>query len=103
MEGPACQGCVTLTVVVEQLRAEIAQMRAELATTKAQLAAANKNSSNSSKPPSSDIVKKPTPPPKGGERRKRGGQPGHPRHERTPFPDDQAHDRDLHCIECPTC
>jgi transposase len=103
MEVPACQGCAALTKVVEQLRAEVAQIRAELGVTKAQLAAAKKNSSNSSKPPSSDIVKKATPPAKDGEKRKRGGQPGHPRHERTPFPDDQAHDRDLHCVECPTC
>ena len=47
-----------------------------------------KNSSNSSKPPSSDIVK----PPKGAgknlkgkKKRKRGGQHGHPRHERKAF------------------
>jgi transposase len=51
-----------------------------------QLANALKNSSTSSKPPSSDIVKPPKPPaPEGGAKRKRGGQPGHPRHERTPF------------------
>lgn len=81
--------------LVEQLRAEVAELRAELA-------AAKKNSSNSSKPPSSDIVK-PKNKPKNGRKRKRGGQPGHPRHERPLFPDDQVDYTDLHCVECPDC
>jgi len=48
-----------------------------------------KNSSNSSKPPSSDIVKPPQKSagasPKGKTKRKRGGQKGHPRHQRKEF------------------
>jgi transposase len=49
----------------------------------AQLAAARKDSSTSSKPPSSDLVKLPKPPPPPGhDRRQRGGQPGHPKHQR---------------------
>ena len=103
MEVPACQGCAALMLLVEQLRAEVAQLRAELAATQAELAAAKKNSSNSSKPPSSDIVKKPTQKPNNGKKRQRGGQPGHPRHERTPFPDDQVDYIDLRCLECPDC
>jgi len=53
------------------------------------LAAAKKNSSNSSKPPSSDIVKPAgaRPQPKG--QRRIGAQPGHPKHERPPFPPEQ--------------
>jgi transposase len=82
--------------VVEQLQGEVAQLRAELA-------AAKKNSSNSSKPPSSDIVKKPKDKSKDGKKRKRGAQPNHPRHERTPFPDDQVDYVELHCLECPDC
>ena len=74
MDAPICQGCVALTQVVEQLRAEVAQLRADLATTQAKLAAAKKNSSNSSKPPSSDIVKPPRP--RGKKKGKQGGQPG---------------------------
>jgi len=82
--------------VVEQLRAEVAELRAELA-------AAKKNSTNSSKPPSSDIVKKPIDKPKSRKKRKRGGQPGHPRHERPLFPDDQVDYTELHCVACPDC
>lgn len=96
MDVPACQGCAALTMLVDQLRAEVAQLRAELA-------AAKKNSSNSSKPPSSDIVKKAKAKPTGGGKRRRGGQAGHERHERTPFPDDQVEYTELHCVECPDC
>ncbi len=69
-----------------------------------QLAAARKNSSTSSKPPSSDIVKKP----KGGGsrkgKRKRGGQKGHPKHERPPFlPDELAGVWDYTLSVCPDC
>lgn len=64
-----------LTDLVERLEAKIARLEA--------------NSSNSSKPPSSDLVKPPkSPSPKSG-RRKLGGQPGHAKHERTPFAPEQ--------------
>ncbi|GAC1477482.1 MAG: hypothetical protein NVS1B6_19100 [Steroidobacteraceae bacterium] len=79
-----------------QLRAEVAQLRAELA-------AANKNSSNSSKPPSSDIVKKPKDKSKDGKKRQGGAQPGHPRHERAPFGDDDVDYVELRCLVCPDC
>ena len=69
-----------LYAVIERLEARVAELEAKLAK-------ANRNSSNSSKPPSSDIVKPPKPPPpKGRRKRRRGGQPGHPRHERSSFP-----------------
>ncbi len=68
-----------LYAVIERLEARIAELEGKLAR-------ANRNSSNSSKPPSSDIVKPPKPPPpRGRKRRTRGGQPGHPRHERAAF------------------
>jgi transposase len=96
MDAPVCQGCVALTQLVEQLRAEVAQLRA-------QLAAAKKNSSNSSKPPSSDIVKPPRPK-SGKRRRKQGGQPGHARHERAPFPAEQIDDTLHYTLRgCPHC
>ena len=82
-----------------------ARMQARIAELEAQLAAARKHSGNSSKPPSSDIVKpsknEPKPP---GKKRRRGGQPGHPQHERPFFPDeqiDQSHDHTLD--QCPDC
>jgi len=68
------------------LLAQIAQLKAEVARLK-------KDSSTSSKPPSSDIVK---PPRKqnnsrrGRRKRKPGGQPGHERYERTPFPPEEV-------------
>src|ERR1700709_912536 len=71
-----CAGC-------EELQAAVTRLEE-------QLAAARKDSSTSSKPPSSDIVRPPPPPPPPGQdKRKRGGQPGHPKHERAPFPHEQ--------------
>jgi len=89
-----------------RLRAENADLRSRVERLERLLAKAQKDSSTSSKPPSSDIVKPPA------ERRgkgrtkalKRGGQPGHPRHERPPFtPDqiDEIHEYRLDC--CPDC
>lgn len=87
-----------------QLQARVAALEAENARLLAQLAAARKHSGNSSKPPSSDITK---PAPKTGgspRRRKIGGQPGHPRHERRPFPPDQVDEQQIHglthCSDC---
>jgi transposase len=53
-----------------------------------QIARMGKDSSNSSKPPSSDIVKPKPKKPKG--QRKPGGQKGHPRKVREPFPPDEV-------------
>jgi transposase len=72
---------------IEALNATVAGLQATLAEVQAQLAQARKDSSTSSKPPSSDIVKPPKPePPAGAGKRQRGGQPGHPKHERLTFP-----------------
>jgi transposase len=63
----------------------------------------SKNSSNSSKPPSSDIVK---PPRKTKNKKPRniGGQPGHTKHERTPFATDEIDDFQTHTLDrCPDC
>jgi len=69
------------------LLARIAELEAELARLK-------KDSSTSSKPPSSDIVKPPPRETKPGagrkKNRRRGGQRGHSRHERTPFPPEEV-------------
>jgi transposase len=72
---------------LEALRATVTQLQATLAGVQAQLACARKDSSTSSKPPSSDIVKPPKPqPPAGQDKRNRGGQPGHPKHDRLLLP-----------------
>jgi len=108
-----------LTRRVAQLERELAESRRELAAARRELAAARKNSSNSSKPPSSDIVKPPRDDDSGrsgddsagsgggsgdAPRRKIGGQPGHPRHERAPFPPQQVDRIHTHTLNsCPDC
>jgi len=54
----------------------------------AKVAKLSKNSSNSSKPPSSDITK-PKPRKKKKGKRNIGGQPGHERHNRAPFSEEE--------------
>jgi transposase len=73
--------------LVAQQQGQIGQLQQQLADAKARL---NTNSSNSSLPPSSDRFhcKRRPPPPAGQPRKKRGGQPGHPRHERLLVPAD---------------
>src|SRR6266404_434631 len=89
----------------ERMRAECERLRVRVAEVEARLARAQKHSGNSSKPPSSDIVK---PPPDGPGRkrkkRRRGGQPGHPRHERSLFPPEQVDRTYDHALDhCPDC
>jgi transposase len=87
------------------LKARVAELEARLAELEARLAAAGKNSSNSSKPPSSDITKPPkTQPAENAGKRKRGGQPGHPRHERAAFQPEQINDTQVYSLGCcPDC
>jgi transposase len=90
MGATAIIPCANCQRLQEQLDAQKAQLDAfaeRMATLEAQLAAARKDSSTSSKPPSSDIVKPPKPElPAGQDKRHIGGQPGHPKHERTLTP-----------------
>jgi len=96
---PECPHCA-------ELNARIAELAARIAELEAALAKAQKNSGNSSKPPSGDIVNPPKKQKKPGrpKKRKQGGQPGHDRHLRTPFAEDEL---DEHWIwyydECPCC
>jgi transposase len=100
-----CLGCQRLQAQVEALTLQLQQLQSTVAHLQEQLAAARKNSSTSSKPPSSDIVKPPAPPPPPGQgKRKRGGQPGHPKHERALFPPEQVSSFFEHLIHaCPGC
>jgi transposase len=86
------------------LATKVAALEAELGRVRQQLAAAKKNSATSSKPPSSDIVKpKPHERPDG-QKRSIGGQPGHDKHERVPFPPEQVTGFETHTLEaCPGC
>src|SRR4051812_44097497 len=92
-----CAECQRLQTQLDQLQGTVARLEE-------QLAAARKDSSTSSKPPSSDIVKPPPPPPTGQDKRKRGGQPGHPKHERALFPPEQIDLFFVHPLSgCPCC
>ncbi len=85
---------------LEKQVAELIKVNAELTDKVAKL---SKNSSNSSKPPSSDIVK---PPRKTKNKKPRniGGQPGHTKHERTPFTTDEIDAFHPHTLDaCPDC
>jgi transposase len=89
--------------VIAKLKATMAAKDKRIEELERQLAKLSKNSSTSSKSPSSDIVK----PPRGDKRkskRKIGGQPGHAKHEREPFPPQQVDETHEHTLEdCPDC
>ena len=90
--------------IIRRQQARIAELEKQVAELSAQVARLSKNSSNSSKPPSSDITKPPKPPTQNGDRRRLGGQPGHARHERTPFAPDQINRTiDYRPDRCPDC
>ena len=102
----------TLTKQLDEARAlvnsqaeQIKALTKRITQLENELAKAQKNSSNSSKPPSSDIVN----PEKAAKRnrkrkRKRGGQKGHPRHDRPSFPFESLDNAWEYTFEsCPVC
>jgi len=92
-----CPNCSRLEARLTALEARIAELEAENARLR-------KDSSNSHKPPSSDIVKPKAPAPPRGKKRRIGGQAGHPRHERTPFPLEQIDQTYAYTLNgCPDC
>ena len=88
----------------ETFKQESFALKQENIALKQRLAKLSKNSSNSSKPPSSDIVK-----PKSGNQRKKGkrkigAQPGHARHERPPFREEEINEVHPYVqTTCPDC
>ena len=90
MEGniaTPCSECQRLRTQLGTLQVQVDSLQDTVAQLQDQLAKARKDSSTSSKPPSSDLVKPPKPtPPDGADKRPRGGQPGHPHHQRPLFP-----------------
>src|ERR1700761_2833023 len=102
---PPCANCQRLQAEVAALRTRLEALHVLVAQLQAQLAAARKDSSTSSKPPSSDLVKPPKPAPPGADQRQRGGQPGHPKHQRPLVPPDllTAPPHDSLPEICPDC
>ena len=100
METPRDDRCANCVLLGQR----IAVLEDQVTALQTQLAASKKNSTNSSKPPSSDIIKPPRPGGVAGRKRKRGGQPGHPRHERPPFAAEAIDERvDYTLSVCPDC
>src|SRR5450759_4414277 len=102
----SCPYCRRVQALLDAQEARLKALEATVARLQSQLAAVRKDSSTSSKPPSSDIVKPPKPePPEGQDRRRIGGQPGHPKHERTAFPPELLNDGsfDYRLDLCPRC
>ena len=90
-----------LLTVVTQQQQQLTQLQAHVADLEARL---NQHSQNSSKPPSSDPPSAPPRPGRTPRGRPKGGQPGHPRHERPdPVPDQIDTVRDHHPPICPHC
>jgi transposase len=88
----------------QALSSKVAALEAELERVRSQLAAAKKTSETSSKPPSSDIVKPKPPERSDGKKRSIGGQPGHDKHARQPFPPEQVTGFETHTLSaCPGC
>ena len=78
---------------LEALTARVAELEARL----------SQNSANSSKPPSSDGPQVQPAPPKPASGRRRGGQPGHPKHDRVILPPDEVIDhKPTRCRRCAT-
>ena len=82
--------------------ATLCRLSAKVTTLETEIAKLRKDSSTSSKPPSSDITKPPRES-KAGER-KLGAQPGHPKQERSPWPEEQIDAAwDYHALACAHC
>jgi transposase len=80
------------------VQAYIRYLEARLADLEARF---DQNSTNSSKPPSSDGPHVKPAPPKTPSGKRRGGQPGHPRHDRVILPPDEVIDhKPTHCRSC---
>ena len=88
-----------------QLRDIVETLNSRINTLEEKLAGSKKNSRNSSKPPSSDIVKpKKSKTSENEAKCKVGGQPGHPKHTRPLFTEDQIDKRHPHVYpSCPDC
>jgi small-conductance mechanosensitive channel len=81
---------------VDQLTDQIKTLSAENLELKERIARLEKNSATSSKPPSSDIIHPQTTALGRKKKRRHGGQAGHPKHSRQPFPADAMDETIVH-------
>ncbi len=92
--------------VLCRLHSRIEELEKQHQTLSEAIAKLSKDSSTSHKPPSSDITKKPpkTTDKTTTEKKNIGGQPGHTKHERRPFPPDEVNHRQGYgLVDCPHC
>ena len=100
----SCPNCLRLQAKLDAQETRVKRLEAAVARLREELAAAKKNSATSSKPPSSDIVKPKRPENSDGQKRSIGGQPGHDKHTREPFPPEQITALVTHEVDaCPGC
>jgi len=83
LERPAAATPEEALALLPVLWDEVVRLRARVQELEAWL---GQNSTNSSRPPSSDPPESPPRPPAAPTGRRRGGQPGHPPHQRTLVP-----------------
>ena len=83
---------VVVQAINDHYERQVAELKAEVAQLQAELAAAKKTPRNSSLPPSSEHPHAKPPPTKPKSKRRRGGQPGHPKHERALIPTEQCNE-----------
>jgi hypothetical protein len=92
-----------LSLQVDLRQRQVETLQARVVELERMVARLSRNSSNSGKPPSSDITRPKQQRRRRGKRRI-GAQPGHPRHERTPFPAaDITNFHDYRLAACPEC
>lgn len=98
-------GAKVVTKILCDLSTTIESLQEQIKVLEAKVAKLSKNSSNSSKPPSSDDITKPGSSKKKKKgKRKIGAQPGHERHERPSFIEDQIDNVHPYILPaCPDC
>ena len=93
-----------LSLQVDLQQQQVAMLQKKVLSLEQTVARLLKNSSNSSKPPSSDDITKPKRKKNKEGKRKIGAQPGHPRNERSPFPEEKINQlHEYHLTTCPEC
>ncbi|MBC8285832.1 MAG: IS66 family transposase [Nitrospinae bacterium] len=87
-----------------KLDAQVRLLENQVKELQIQVAKLSKNSQNSSKRPSSDDITKKKKKKKGSKKLKKGAQPGHEKHERSPFPyEDLDYFHPYELDACPEC